>query len=59
MMAKLAYSITEAAMAAGVSVTRIKEALRDGEMAAKRVSPRKRVVEVAELARWLESLPTG
>jgi len=56
---KLAFSIREAAEATGASVTRIKEALADGEMVAKRISPRKRVIEAEELAAWLKSRKTA
>lgn len=53
---KLAYTVDEAAEAAGVSVTTIVEACRDGFLVKSYPNSRP-VILVDELRRWLESLP--
>jgi hypothetical protein len=56
-MAKLAYSIPEAAEATGYGVTTIKEAITVGDLTP-RYANRKPVIPTAELERWIESRPT-
>jgi hypothetical protein len=47
----------EAATSAGVSRTRIFEAIREGELTARK-SGRTTIIEPCELLRWVRSLPT-
>lgn len=54
---KLAYTYVEAAEACGVGETRIKEAVRNGELVARYPSSRP-VITRDELDEWLRSLPT-
>lgn len=56
-MAKLAYSVTEAAEAMGVSASLIRQAIKDNELVA-RYAKTKTVVAAPELERWRDSLPT-
>jgi hypothetical protein len=53
----LGLSPDAAAAAAGVSRTRIFEALRFGTLAAKKIG-KATVIETDELRRWIRSLPT-
>jgi len=53
----LAYSPEAAARVVGRSLTRIKKAIREGELLARK-DGRATLVEHAELVRWLEALPT-
>jgi hypothetical protein len=53
----LAYPIEEAGPAAGVSRTRIYEAIRKNELTARKAG-KATIIEVGELQRWLRSLPT-
>lgn len=57
---KRAYTLEEAAMACGYGVSTIREAIRAGEIAPNYGGPKKSkpTIRVAELDRWLESLPT-
>lgn len=55
-MTKLAFSIPEAAVAAGYSETVIKEACDRGDLV-KSYANTKPVILATELQRWLESLP--
>jgi len=54
---RIALSAEEAATSAGVSRTRIFQAIKSGEMTCRK-SGKTTVIEVAELARWVRSLPT-
>jgi excisionase family DNA binding protein len=54
---RLALSPDEAAASAGVSRTKIFEAIRDGALTARK-SGKATIVELAELQRWIHSLPT-
>jgi hypothetical protein len=54
---RLAFSPDEAAKSAGVARTRIFQAMADGRLAAKK-DGKATIIEVAELARWISSLPT-
>ena len=56
-MSKLAYSIEEAAEAAGYSTDTIRRALRNNDLTA-RYANSKPVILATELAEWLEALPT-
>jgi hypothetical protein len=53
----LAYGIEDAAIAVGVSRTRIFEAIRNKELTARKAG-RATIIETPELQRWLSSLPT-
>jgi hypothetical protein len=53
----LAYPVEEAGAAAGVSSTRIFEAIRKNELTARKAG-KATIIEVGELQRWLRSLPT-
>ena len=53
----LAYPPAQAAKVAGRSHTRIKKAIREKEMTARK-DGRATLIERAELERWLASLPT-
>ena len=54
---RLAFSPDEAARSAGVARTRIFQAMADGRLIAKK-DGKATLIEVAELARWISSLPT-
>jgi len=56
-MSKLAYSIEEAAEAAGYSTDTIRRALRNNDLTA-RYANTKPVILATELTEWLSSLPT-
>jgi excisionase family DNA binding protein len=53
---KLALGVAEAAKAAGVGRTTLFEAIRKGEIAAKKVG-RRTIITTDELHAWLRSLP--
>lgn len=53
---RLGFSPDEAAESAGVSRTRIFEAIRDGTLTARKAG-KSTVIEIDELRRWLRSLP--
>jgi hypothetical protein len=53
---QLAYSMLEASMVTGRSLTRIKQGIRDGELLARR-DGKLVFIERGELLRWLESMP--
>jgi hypothetical protein len=53
---RLGLNPDEAAVAAGVSRTRIFEAIRDGALTARKTG-KATIVETDELARWIRSLP--
>jgi excisionase family DNA binding protein len=55
-IAPIAYSIEDAPQAVGVSRTRIFEAVRSGQLAARKAG-RSTLIEVEELRRWVKSLP--
>ena len=54
---RLGFNPDEAAASAGVSRTRIFEAIRDGALTARK-SGKSTIIEPTELARWIRSLPT-
>jgi excisionase family DNA binding protein len=54
---RLGLSPDEAATAAGISRTRIFEAIRDGTLTARKIG-KATIIEPDELQRWLRSLPT-
>jgi excisionase family DNA binding protein len=54
---RLGLSPDEAATAAGVSRTRIFEAIRDGTLTARKAG-KNTIIEPDELQRWVRSLPT-
>jgi hypothetical protein len=54
---RLGLNPDEAATAAGVSRTRIFEAIRDGSLTARKAG-KSTVIEIEELRRWVRSLPT-
>ena len=54
---RLGFSPDEAAASAGVSRTKIFEAIRDGELTARK-SGKTTIIEPSELQRWIRSLPT-
>jgi excisionase family DNA binding protein len=54
---RLGLSPDEAATSAGVSRTRIFEAIRDGTLTARKAG-KQTIIEVDELRRWVRSLPT-
>jgi hypothetical protein len=54
---RLGFSPDEAALSAGVSRTRIFEAIRDGALTARK-SGKTTIIEPPELQRWIQSLPT-
>lgn len=54
---RLAYSPKRAATATDTSRTRIFQAIKDGELTARRPSSRKTIIEASELAEWLKNLP--
>ena len=56
-MSKIAYSIEEAAEAAGYSTDTIRRALRNNDLTA-RYANTKPVILATELTEWLSSLPT-
>lgn len=53
---RIALNPDEAATAAGVSRTRIFEAIRDGTLTARK-SGKTTIIETSELLRWVRSLP--
>jgi excisionase family DNA binding protein len=53
---RLGLSPDEAATAAGISRTRIFEAIRDGTLTARKIG-KATIIEPDELQRWLRSLP--
>jgi len=53
---RLGFSPDEAAQSAGVSRTRIFEAIRDGALTARKAG-KQTVIEPEELRRWVRSLP--
>lgn len=53
----LAYAPAQAAKVVGRSHTRIKKAIREGELIARK-DGRATLIEHAELQRWVTSLPT-
>jgi excisionase family DNA binding protein len=53
---RLGLSPDEAAISAGVSRTKIFEAIRDGALTARK-SGKATIIEPAELQRWVRSLP--
>lgn len=55
-MNKYAYNVTEASEATGIAVTKIKELVRRGEIAAK-YAGKDILILPAELERWVNSLP--
>jgi hypothetical protein len=57
MTTPLAYQIEAASDAAGVSRTRIFEAIRNKELTARKAG-RVTIIETLELQRWIRSLPT-
>jgi hypothetical protein len=57
MTTPLAYPVEEAGTAAGVSRTRIFEAIRKNELTARKAG-KATIIEVGELQRWVRSLPT-
>jgi excisionase family DNA binding protein len=54
---RLGLSPDEAATSAGVSRTRIFEAIRNGTLTARKAG-KSTVIEIDELRRWVSSLPT-
>jgi excisionase family DNA binding protein len=54
---RLGFNPDEAARSAGVSRTRIFEAIRDGTLTARKAG-KQTVIEVNELQRWVRCLPT-
>jgi excisionase family DNA binding protein len=54
---RLGFSPDEAALSAGVSRTKIFEAIRDGALTARK-SGKATIIEPSELQRWVRSLPT-
>jgi excisionase family DNA binding protein len=54
---RLGFSPDEAAACAGVSRTRIFEAIREGSLTARKAG-KQTIVELDELQRWIRSLPT-
>jgi excisionase family DNA binding protein len=55
---QLAYSTIEASMVTGRSLTRIRQAIRDGDLRARR-DGKLLFIERGELLRWLESMPAA
>ena len=54
---RLGFTPDEAATSAGVSRTKIFEAIRDGALTARK-SGRTTIIEPSELQRWVRALPT-
>jgi excisionase family DNA binding protein len=54
---RLGFNPDEAAASAGVSRTRIFEAIRDGTLTARKAG-KNTIIEPDELQRWVRSLPT-
>jgi hypothetical protein len=54
---RLAVAIEDAPMVTGAKRARIFQAVRDGELTIRKAG-RSSLVEIAELQRWLRSLPT-
>jgi len=57
MTTPIAYPVEEASAAAGVSRTRIFDAIRKNELIARKAG-RATIIEASELQRWVCSLPT-
>lgn len=57
MTTPIAYPVEEASAAAGVSRTRIFDAIRKNELTARKAG-RATIIEAGELQRWVRSLPT-
>lgn len=55
---KLTYNYAEAVEATGLALTTIKTAIRDNELVAYYVTPRRPVIEASELMRWIKSKRT-
>jgi hypothetical protein len=55
-MSTLAYSIPDAAAAAALGLTKIKEAIRSGELPS-RLHGKRRIILASDLQAWLENLP--
>jgi excisionase family DNA binding protein len=55
-MDKLAYSIADSASLAGVGITKIKEAVRLGELEARKAG-RRTLITRAALSAWIDGLP--
>jgi hypothetical protein len=56
MTTPIAYPVEEASAAAGVSRTRIFDAIRKNELTARKAG-RATIIEAGELQRWVRSLP--
>jgi excisionase family DNA binding protein len=54
---RLSFTPDEAALSTGVSRTRIFQAIRDEELTARKAG-KSTLIEMAELTRWLSTLPT-
>lgn len=54
---RITLAVEEAAEATGLSRTRIFNAIRDGELTARKAG-RVTLIEAAELARWIRTFPT-
>jgi hypothetical protein len=54
---RLSLTPSELAQSAGVSRTRIFEAIRDGELVARKAGSRKTLIEIDAARRWISSLP--
>lgn len=57
-MTRLALTYLEAAEACGYGLTTIRQAIDNGALVASWATRTKPVIRVAELDRWLESLPS-
>jgi hypothetical protein len=55
---KLALTPSELARSAGVGRNRIFQAIRDGELEARKAGTRTTLIEIEEARRWINSLPT-
>jgi excisionase family DNA binding protein len=56
-MSRVAYTVAEAAEAAGLHHVKVREAIKMGRLPARRVG-KPIVILAADLAAWLESLPS-
>jgi hypothetical protein len=54
---KLAFTPAELAHSAGVGRTRVFEAIRDGELVARKAGTRTTLIEVEAAQNWIRSLP--
>jgi len=54
---RLSFTPAELAHSAGVGRTRVFEAIRDGELEARKAGSRTTIIEVDEAKRWIQSLP--